>query len=159
TVGIDDNFFALGGDSIRAIQLRAKAGEAGIDITLQQLFARQTIRGLAAEVARALPAEVRRGRPGPFELVSPADRARLPNDLDEAYPLSRLQQGFVFHSEFSPDYIIYVSSIEVGAPFLRDRLQVAVRRLVERQPILRTSFDLTGFSEPLQLVHPEADLP
>jgi len=159
TIGIDDNFFALGGDSIRCIQVRAKAGEAGIDITLQQMFAHQTIRGLAAELARVLPADAPGTRPGAFDLVSPEDRNRLPSGVEDAYPLSRLQQGFVFHSEFSPDYIIYVSSIEIGAPFLRDRLRTAVRYLVERQPILRTSFDLTGFSEPLQLVHGDAEIP
>ncbi len=158
-VGIDDNFFALGGDSIRSIQVRARAKDKGLDLSLEQIFAYQTVRGLAAELGRALPADPPLERPGPFDLVSKDDRDRLPADLEDAYPLSRLQQGFVFHSEFSRDYIIYVSSIEVGAPFLADHLRQAVRRLVERQPILRTSFDLNGFGEPLQLVHRHAEIP
>src|SRR5439155_6794297 len=144
------NFFALGGDSIRSIQVRVKAGERGLDVSLQQIFTHQTIRDLAAALPRSLPGEGRHRRPRPFDLVAPEDRARLPADLADAYPLSRLQEGFVFHSEYSPDYIIYVSSVEVRALFLRDRLETAVRRLVERHPILRTSFDLKGFSEPLQ---------
>jgi amino acid adenylation domain-containing protein len=158
-VGIDDNFFALGGDSIRSIQVRVKAGERGLDLSLQQIFDHQTIRGLASDLARALPEARAGGRPGPFELVSPEDRRRLPADVEDAYPLSKLQEGFVFHSEYSPDYIIYVSSVEIRAPFLGDRLATAVRRMVARHPILRTSFDLTGFSEPLQLVHREAAIP
>ncbi len=159
SVGIDDNFFALGGDSIRSIQVRVKAGEKGLGLSLRQIFARQTIRTLAAELARALPAEAPAGRPGPFDLVAPEDRGGLPADLEDAYPLTRLQEGFVFHSEYSPDYIIYVSSVEIRAPFLHDRLRAAVSRLVEGQAILRTSFDLTGFSEPLQLVHRTSEIP
>jgi amino acid adenylation domain-containing protein/non-ribosomal peptide synthase protein (TIGR01720 family) len=46
-IGIHDNFFALGGDSIVSIQMTAKANQAGIQITPKQLFERQTIAELA----------------------------------------------------------------------------------------------------------------
>jgi amino acid adenylation domain-containing protein len=46
-IGIYDNFFALGGDSIISIQMTAKANQAGIEITPKQLFDRQTIAELA----------------------------------------------------------------------------------------------------------------
>jgi amino acid adenylation domain-containing protein/non-ribosomal peptide synthase protein (TIGR01720 family) len=46
-IGPDDNFFEIGGDSILSIQLVAKANQAGIKFTVQQLFEGQTIRNLA----------------------------------------------------------------------------------------------------------------
>ncbi|MFL9458801.1 phosphopantetheine-binding protein [Tolypothrix bouteillei VB521301_2] len=46
-VGIHDNFFELGGDSILSIQIVAKAKQAGIELSLKQLFANQTIAELA----------------------------------------------------------------------------------------------------------------
>ncbi|WP_419183617.1 non-ribosomal peptide synthase/polyketide synthase [Scytonema hofmannii] len=46
-VGIHDNFFELGGDSILSIQIIAKAKLAGIELSLKQLFANQTIAELA----------------------------------------------------------------------------------------------------------------
>ncbi|GCE45203.1 non-ribosomal peptide synthase protein (TIGR01720 family)/amino acid adenylation domain-containing protein [Thermosporothrix hazakensis] len=46
-VGIHDNFFALGGDSIRSIQIISRAREAGIELTPLQFFQAQTIAGLA----------------------------------------------------------------------------------------------------------------
>ncbi len=52
-VGIADNFFDLGGDSIVNIQIVAAAREAGIDISPQQVFDYPTIEGLA-EVAGSL---------------------------------------------------------------------------------------------------------
>ena len=47
-VGIDDNFFALGGDSILSIQVVSRARQAGIHFTAKDLFQHQTVRTLAA---------------------------------------------------------------------------------------------------------------
>ena len=47
-IGINSNFFSLGGDSILAIQIVAKANRAGIKLTPKQLFENQTIAELAA---------------------------------------------------------------------------------------------------------------
>ncbi|MBV9788615.1 MAG: hypothetical protein JOZ51_10605, partial [Chloroflexi bacterium] len=46
-VGINNSFFALGGDSIRSIQVVARANQAGLRITPKQMFQHQTIAELA----------------------------------------------------------------------------------------------------------------
>ncbi|HEY6804760.1 MAG TPA: amino acid adenylation domain-containing protein [Pyrinomonadaceae bacterium] len=46
-VGISDNFFDLGGDSIHSIQVTARAAANGIRLTTRQLFQNQTIAALA----------------------------------------------------------------------------------------------------------------
>lgn len=46
-VGIDDNFFEMGGDSILSIQIIARANQAGLTLTPRQLFQYQTIAELA----------------------------------------------------------------------------------------------------------------
>lgn len=46
-VGIHDNFFDLGGDSIRSIQIIARANQAGLQLSPKQLFEHQTIACLA----------------------------------------------------------------------------------------------------------------
>ncbi len=58
-VGIHDNFFEIGGDSILSIQIVVKAQEAGLTLTPRQLFQHQTIAELASVVGsgRSLPAE------------------------------------------------------------------------------------------------------
>ena len=50
-VGIDDNFFALGGDSIMSIQLVSRARKAGLVITPRAVFQHQTVAALAASAA------------------------------------------------------------------------------------------------------------
>ena len=52
-VGLDDNFFEMGGDSIVSIQLVSRARKAGLIITPREVFQRQTVEGLAA-IARGL---------------------------------------------------------------------------------------------------------
>ncbi|HWX41989.1 MAG TPA: condensation domain-containing protein, partial [Blastocatellia bacterium] len=47
-IGVDDNFFDLGGDSILSIQLAAKARRAGIPVTPALVFQHQTVAGLAS---------------------------------------------------------------------------------------------------------------
>jgi amino acid adenylation domain-containing protein/non-ribosomal peptide synthase protein (TIGR01720 family) len=47
-IGIHDNFFALGGDSILSIQIIARANQAGVQLTPSQFFQHQTIAELAS---------------------------------------------------------------------------------------------------------------
>jgi amino acid adenylation domain-containing protein len=48
TVGVDDNFFDLGGASIQCLRVVVQAGEAGLPMTPEMLFEHQTIAELAA---------------------------------------------------------------------------------------------------------------
>ncbi|HWO67580.1 MAG TPA: amino acid adenylation domain-containing protein, partial [Umezawaea sp.] len=48
-LGVEDNFFDLGGDSILGLQVVARAREAGLLITARQTLLRQTVAELAAE--------------------------------------------------------------------------------------------------------------
>ncbi|MDZ8188239.1 MAG: amino acid adenylation domain-containing protein [Nostoc sp. ChiSLP02] len=58
-IGVHDNFFELGGDSILSIQIISRAKVAGIELTIKQLFANQTIAQLAtvAGTTKALSIE------------------------------------------------------------------------------------------------------
>jgi acyl transferase domain-containing protein len=47
-VGVHDNFFALGGDSILGLQVVARAREAGLELAPGQIFEHQTVAALAA---------------------------------------------------------------------------------------------------------------
>src|SRR5207249_958781 len=49
-VGVDDNFFDLGGDSILSIRVQSMARERDLCFTLQQLFQHPTIRELTRAV-------------------------------------------------------------------------------------------------------------
>ncbi len=69
-VGIDDDFFALGGDSILSIQVVARAARAGCRITPRQLFEHPTVAELAAVAGTVAAAEAEQGEvTGPVPLT------------------------------------------------------------------------------------------
>ncbi|MFL6199516.1 MAG: amino acid adenylation domain-containing protein [Thermoanaerobaculia bacterium] len=157
-VGVGDNFFALGGDSILSIRVRSLAAERGLHFELQDLFRYQTLEELA-QAARRDGEETEALEP--FALVAPADRERLPEGLEDAYPLSLLQLGMLFHGESGAGSIPYhnVSSFTLRGALDPAGLSRALERLAARHAVLRTSFDEARYGEPLQLVHREARIP
>jgi amino acid adenylation domain-containing protein len=150
-IALEDDFFALGGDSIRGIQVRVRAEERGVRFSLQQLFLHPTVRELARAIATGGPAPA--PAPGAFALAGAADRARLPEGIEDAYPLTRALAGLVFHSEVGSNYLAYVTSLHLRAPLDTGRLRLALSPVVARHPMLRTAFVMRDFSEPLQLVY------
>ncbi|MEU8954733.1 amino acid adenylation domain-containing protein [Streptomyces sp. NPDC048518] len=155
-VGIHDDYHALGGDSLLMLRLRADAERQGVHFALNDLVRHPTIAALAthATTGRAGPA----AELPPFALVSRVDRARLADALD-AWPLSRLQLGLVYHSRQSERSAVYhdVFRYQLATAWDEPRFRAAFARLVARHPALRSTFDLGGFTEPLQIVHADAE--
>src|SRR6185295_7074850 len=160
-VGVLDNFFALGGDSILSIQVISQARERGIELSVQQIFQHQSVQQLARAASLPVAGAERASRVGPFELISDEDRRLLPEGIEDAYPLAQLQAGMLFHGELSVDSAVYNNtvSLHVAAAFDLGTLALALKRLASRHPLLRTAFHMSGFSETLQLVHREARIP
>jgi amino acid adenylation domain-containing protein len=159
-VGIDDDYFALGGDSIRSIQVVSQARERGLSFSMEDLFRHRTIRTLAAALAPASGGAEPEAA-APFSLIASTDRRRIPEGIEDAYPLAAMQAGMIYHREADPDAAVYhdISCFELRVPLHLPTLGRAVAALVARHPILRTCFDLTAFAEPLQLVHRGGGMP
>jgi amino acid adenylation domain-containing protein len=157
-VGIEDNFFELGGDSIRSIQVAAKMQERGFTVLIEQLFEHSTIEQLAKVIRETTESGVEESIE-PFALIDQEDRALVPAGLEDAYPLTRLQAGMIFHSEYSSSLYHNVISLHLRAPLDVELMQETIELIASRHSLLRTSFDLTGFSEPMQLVHPFVEVP
>ena len=156
-VGVQDNYFDLGGDSIRSIQVVGLSREHGLQLQLSDLLQYQTIQELAAAAKQANGSE--HSRTQPFELISEEDCLRLPSDVVDAYPLSALQAGLVFHSEFRPDYVVYSVSAHLRAPLDTGKMQAVLAGMVSRHELLRTRYDVANPSQPLQLVQATAQVP
>ncbi|MDT9685983.1 amino acid adenylation domain-containing protein [Streptomyces sp. TRM76323] len=160
-VGRTANFFDLGGDSILALRVIGLARSAGLALTVPDLFRAPTLGDLAQRATAAdgaAPPAVE-----PFSQLDPADRARLPEGLEDAYPLTMLQAGMLHEMLADERRGAYhnVTDLKVTMPegFDPAAFQAAVDAVVREHGILRTSVDLVSYSEPLQLVHREAALP
>ncbi|MGY8686713.1 MAG: condensation domain-containing protein, partial [Verrucomicrobiales bacterium] len=127
-VGVDYNFFELGGDSILSIQIISKCRKAGYALSPKHLFDYQTVAELAhaaqtldasvATVASALPT-------GPFSLT-PIQSWFFEKDFEGA---DHWNQAFLFDVSESLD---------------TDRLREALRELCEHHDALRLTFERPG---------------
>ncbi|UVS84492.1 amino acid adenylation domain-containing protein [Burkholderia glumae] len=171
-LGLDDSFFDLGGDSLLAIRLKSLAQRAGLEFDVQDLFAHQTLRALAEHIGAAAgkagkqstgdaPAAIGAAAPSGRPLLGEADRARLPEGVDYAYPLSRLQLGMLYQSARHARSSVYhdVIGYEIAYPCHTGHLERVLESLALRHPSLRTVLRLDGFSVPLQLVMRDARIP
>lgn len=154
-IGIDDNFFDAGGDSIRSIAAVGRATREGFTFSIADLFRRPTVRLLTqTEGTGAILPQVHKQA---FDLLRPGDRAKLPGSLEDAYPMSILQLAMIYHNEKDRSAAVYHDIFSYHITFAPDvaALRAAADRLVARHECLRTTFHLAGFEEPLQLVHAE----
>ncbi|WP_330083592.1 amino acid adenylation domain-containing protein [Methylocystis iwaonis] len=154
-VGAHDGFFRLGGDSIRAIQVAARLRQAGYEVTPRQLFERQTAVALAPALRRLgdADAQVENDRRALQALapnfalaeLNPEEIAGLRlefGDVEDAYPLTPMQEGMYFHA---------LSHSGTGLYHMQERYKIkgaldipkfaeAWQCVVDRHPNLRTSF-------------------
>ena len=128
-VGLHDDFFQLGGDSILAIQVVARAAEAGLYVEPRQLFAHPTVAGMAAVASGTPRIDAEQGPvAGPVSLT-PIQRWFL-EELDPPAP---------HHWNLS-----VTLEVARGAALDPTRLARAVVRLVEHHDMLRARFVATG---------------
>ncbi|HEX6291076.1 MAG TPA: amino acid adenylation domain-containing protein, partial [Herpetosiphonaceae bacterium] len=123
-VGIHDNFFDLGGDSILGIQVTARANQAGLPLSAQQTFQFQTIAELAAQVDAAAPVE------------STAE----PGVVLGAVPLTPIQHWFFENNPIDPHHWNQALLFEVPPDLDLTRLDQATRQLQAHHDALRLRF-------------------
>ncbi|MEU1465821.1 condensation domain-containing protein [Streptomyces sp. NPDC005727] len=158
-IGPDDDFYAMGGDSLTALRVVADANAQGIDVTLRDVLYHSTPRTLAVYLA-AKDDDAVEDRPAGGGLTA-ADRALLPSGLAGALPASALQVAMIYLCDSSAVPGLYHSefSWEVGEPFDEPRFRRALAALCERHAALRSSFDLGTYSVPAQLFHRSVETP
>jgi amino acid adenylation domain-containing protein/non-ribosomal peptide synthase protein (TIGR01720 family) len=152
TVGLNDNFFEIGGDSVLAVYVVAEAARAGLTITPRQVLTEQTLGELAA-VAAADGETADNPDPG-----DAASEEAAPDEVTDRYPLSPLQAGMLFHALFEPAGTAYVVQFVYALTGAVDPaiLGAAWRVVVDRHPGLRTTFAWEDIPQPMQLVHRRA---
>ncbi|MEU3273855.1 amino acid adenylation domain-containing protein [Saccharomonospora sp. NPDC006951] len=125
TVGVEDSFFELGGDSIVAIRLLGKAREAGIALGQRDIFQQRTVSALARVARAAEPS-------GGTGVASWPWRA----------PISPLQRGFYFHAADSPGEDPYVVRLvlELAEGVSIGTARARLQRMLDRHPLLRARF-------------------
>ncbi|MFG1610268.1 amino acid adenylation domain-containing protein [Actinoplanes sp. NPDC049265] len=162
TVGAEDDFFRLGGDSIVSIQLAGRARAAGLALTLRQIFQLRTPAALAVAAGAAFTAPAGHGALVELTGSETAEIAGLGLDVAEVLPLSPLQAGLLFHAAFDDGGLdLYTVQMVFDLPATLDpaRLRAAGQALLQRHANLRASFHQLGSGRPVAVVARGAVLP
>lgn len=96
-VGLEDNFFHLGGDSIKAIQIVSRAGKYGLKIDVGHIFEAYTIKNLARYVKTATQHENQGIVEGKIQLT-PIQKWFFEQQFEH---LNQFNQGFLLRSRIS----------------------------------------------------------
>lgn len=142
---ITDNFFALGGDSMRAVKIVYELNRLGLQLQLDDVFKYATIEHLANYLSAATsPANKR--LPVPLHLADVPDivKGSLPPEIVDVYPVSGMQEIMIaqYNMDANNDGIYHSQNCW----HIRDErlsipaLVAAIDTLCKKQPLLRTTF-------------------
>lgn len=123
SVGVIDNFFDLGGDSILAIQIAAKAQNVGFSVPPNALFRHQTVRELASWLTSTEQAQT---------------AARVPSKGKTS--LAPAQVRFLGTDPPDPENLCHVVLLSCQQLVDFDRLDWAVKCVREKHPILCSEY-------------------
>jgi amino acid adenylation domain-containing protein len=145
TIGIDADFFDLGGHSLIAITLIAKINkELNVKLPLSELFKSPTIRELSIYIQGA--------EEDRFISIAAAEEK-------EYYPLSSAQKRLYVMQQIEPDRITYnmPAILVLGGKLDRVHLENTFKKLIHRHKSLKTAFE-TVDDQPVQKVYDQVEL-
>ncbi len=147
-VGLDDDFFAVGGDSIRSIQVVARARAAGLSLTAQDVFKLRSVAELAAVAGEAAERPV-------LEELEGGGVGRLPLMpiahflLDSGPHISRYTQAMVLELPIGVDPIGLAATLDA----VLDRHDMLRARLVTGDDGAALEIDAPGTTSAAGLIH------
>jgi fengycin family lipopeptide synthetase B len=121
-IGVRDNFFEIGGDSILAMQMVSRAKQAGLTVTPRQVLDHQTIEALAEAAGRFDNAQ--------------AEQGPVTGDV----PLTPIQWWFFEQSHPNPNHWNQAVLLKVEGAFSPGILARALQRLMNHHDVLRTRY-------------------
>ncbi|RAK78928.1 acetyl-CoA synthetase-like protein, partial [Aspergillus fijiensis CBS 313.89] len=161
SVGMDDNFIDLGGDSLSARRLVAMVRAEGWGLSLVDCLSEPTLSHLALRVQQPSSDDMDPSPPtaaqDPFESIKEEFLRNLPEglnpDLVEDVLPAREIQGLYSQEEIQ-DYLLW----QLTGPFDTSQLRQACEALIRKHPILRTIF-LPYQDQCMQIVLRDINLP
>ncbi|KAJ0353956.1 hypothetical protein COL154_011946 [Colletotrichum chrysophilum] len=154
SIGLDDNFFRLGADSITAMKLVAEARKVDVQISVADIFRHPVLSGLAVLTTSAKPRNEtdRNGvedqhypsTNGALDVISPGEldhRGPLgPEDIMEILPLSDIQESLAVEGLSDALQLVDYFYLDLPPSIDLAKLENSCCDLLEAFPVLRAYF-------------------
>lgn len=167
-IGVNNNFFEMGGDSIKSILVVSRLKQKGIQLTPQIIFKYSTI----SELADFIAAEQEKTElPGYNDVPCSENkefsfsgldssqiniiRERFPH-MEDCYPLTAMQDSMLYqriHAPVSGLNVVHHAFIIKGRHMDFKAFEKAWQYVINHFTALRTSFMWKGLEKPVQVLH------
>lgn len=163
-LSVTDNFFNIGGDSIKAIKVVSKCEKSGLYFGIKDIFEHKTVRSLAQMLdSKNYCKQKRIGEQKRVEKYSLLNASEIDeisdiNDIEDAYPLTELQKGMAYHHSVRPEMYHDIVSFNINEKYSHNEFSKVLGELVTHYEILRT-FLKVSVGRGIQCVKNGIDLP
>ncbi len=140
-VGVHSNFFELGGDSILSIQVVARASQAGLHLSVKQIFQYPTITELAAVVGTDSKID--------------AEQETVTGEA----PLTPIQHWFFEQNLPEPHHFNQAFLLEARQPLRPALLEKTLAHLLRHQDALRARYERAGEGWRQRFLAPDGEVP
>ena len=158
-IGIDDDFFAMGGDSLLALRVVNRLAGAGMTLATSDLFRLRTARALdgalGADTPVVMPAPATsQAWHGLSEQELASLTATAPVEVADVWPLSPLQGGVYYQCTYTDDVNTYLAQnvFDFDHRLDIDALRVAFGAMLSRHDNLRAGFTSDDLPRPAQYI-------
>ncbi|WP_345027411.1 amino acid adenylation domain-containing protein [Flavivirga jejuensis] len=167
-VGIKDDYFQLGGDSIKTIRLISILNKSfNIGFPIVSFYENPTIEGMAYFISQSSDQvkDIRQLKENIDKTIadietSVKDNHPQPHNIANVYPMSDIQTGMIYTSElmrennelgvYHDQFVFQFKALDIQL------LTRAMELMVEKHETLRTSYHLYDFKKQVQIIHKKA---
>lgn len=160
------SFFSMGGDSIKAIKLLSAIEEMyGHKVSLSILYENPTIKSLSAALDMKADENVAEHMVEVQERITYYKQQAVDkmheigidtSNIEDIYPMSNIELGMLYHylrdNKIYHDQIVFQFTCVEGDI---NRIAQALTLICEKHSILRTTFNLSDYIEPMHIVYKE----
>ncbi|WP_342707226.1 amino acid adenylation domain-containing protein [Fontibacillus panacisegetis] len=134
-IGIDDNFFEMGGDSIKAIRVISKLREAGYDLSVKNLMMERSIRFIAEKT----------------EVIVNGMQKYSQEEVVGEVKLTPIQHQFYEWNMAEPQHYNQAIMLDSSQKLNLESINKALEAIIRHHDILRAVYTLDGVQEILSV--------
>lgn len=165
-ISSEDNFFDLGGNSIKAIKIvNLLKRMVALEIKIKDIYQYPTVKGLATLLCsqnvtnNVFDEEVNNDNDQYYWLVTEVKNKIREKNIEDVYPLSKIELGMLYHysldqSNYS-EYTFLEFPISIDNSYLMDQI---LNKITAKHELLRCIYDIDHFSIPSHIIYTHLNL-
>jgi len=143
-IGLHDDFFDLGGNSLKVIKLTSAINhEFNVDLSIKDILTNSTLQTLSHKIDSVSFAE------NAYSFITPDVSGK-----EEPFPMTQVQLAYLWgrENEFEMGGGSSHAYVETDLAIDIEKLQQVVNKLISRHPMLRTTFNFNGTQQVLSYI-------